>query len=183
MTAKLACAASSAGMTPGRRSSSPSGAAGGSGDAPRVGPHRDHEREADEHEGTGREPERRERLAVEVAAGEQRAEHQRPEDRAEHGPEQHERDAVGAMLGRVHVAGRRAGQQRRAARRAHADQPGEDDRRDVRLAAQCGERGAERTGRETAGEHRHAADAVHQAPGRDGGQPRGGEEDRRAEPE
>ena len=57
-------------------------------------------------------------LAVEVAPGQQRAEHGRPEQGAEHGAEQDERDAAGAALGRVHVAGRRAGEQRHAARRA-----------------------------------------------------------------
>ena len=59
------------------------------------------------------QPQRRERVAVQLLAVQQRAEHRRPENRAEDGAEQHQRDAVGAPLRRVHVARRRARQERR----------------------------------------------------------------------
>ena len=73
----------------------------------------------------GGEPQRRERVAVELAAGEQRAEDAGPEDRAEDRAEQHERDPAGAALGRVHVAGRGAREQRGRVRGADEHEPAE----------------------------------------------------------
>ena len=137
MTAKLACAAMSAGITPAaqqladrrRRASGDRWAGGGraglallvaSSSAIRFGSGRTVRTiaSADDHEPARGHPQRAERVAVEVAAGEQRAEHGRTEDRAEDRAEEHERDAAGAALGRVHVARRRPRQQRRRARRA-----------------------------------------------------------------
>ncbi len=136
--------ASSAGIAPGRRMISRSGAAGawaaGSpvsqqlGDPLRVGAHEQHEHQRDEHEAAGRQPQQRERVAVEVAPVQQRAEHERAEDGAEHGAEQHERDPVRALLGRVHVARRGAREQRGAARGADAHQAEQHRRARCRLA-------------------------------------------------
>ena len=149
----------------------------------RIGPDEQHEHERDRHEGDGGPPQQRERVAVELAARQQRAEHERTEDRAEDRPEQHERDAAGAPLRRVHVAGRGAGQQRGAARHPHADEPDEHDRRRLEHRAEPGEPAAEPARREPRGEHRHAPEAIHRAAGGQRRQGAGGEHDRRPEAE
>ena len=72
-----------------------------------------------------------ERIAVELAAGEQRAEDAGAEDRAEDRAEQHERDPARAALGRVHVAGGGAREQRRRVRHADEHEPAEHGGRRV----------------------------------------------------
>ena len=153
------------------------------GDPLRVGPHEQHDRQRDEHEAAGRQPQQRERVAVERAPVQQRAEHERAEDRPEHGAEQHQRDPVRAMLGRVHVARRGAGEQRGAAGGADADQAREHPRGRLRRAAERGEPAAGRADDEAEGEDRHAAVAVHRPAGGQRGERAGGEHDRRPEPE
>ena len=147
MTAKLASAASIEGRTPGRRRISRSGrrrlAARAPASARRSsrrsgfgsGRTKSDEHEADEHEAEAASQER-ERVAVEIAAREQRAEDGRPEDRAEDRSEEDERDPSRAPRGRVHVARGRAREERGSARGAHADQPDDDRRRRLHGAAE-----------------------------------------------
>jgi hypothetical protein len=153
------------------------------GDPARVGPHGRHQRQPAEHDGAGSEPERRERLAVQVAAGQQGAEDGRAEQGAEDGAEQHQRDPAGAALGRVHVAGRGAGEQRHAARRADPGQPREHGGRRLGRAAQRRERAAGRASQVAGREHRHPPEAVHRPAGRQRGERARPEHDRRAKPE
>jgi hypothetical protein len=139
------------------------------GDLAGVRANHQHEDERGDHEAGAGEPQRRERVAVELLARQQRAEHGRAEDRAEDRAEEDERDAVRPALGRVHVARGGTRQQRGSARRADAEEAQQHERREVGGAADRGEHPAERTHREARREHRHAADAVHRpaGPGRD----------------
>ena len=143
--AKLAWAASSDGITPGRRTSSRSGAARPRrrdarsgppgeqlGDPARVGPHRDHERRAraprtprpptTASRGRGR-PARGPEISGLNTAG--------PRIAPNTAPNSTSAIRVPAALRRIHVAGRRACEQRAAARAPTADEPAEDDRRRV----------------------------------------------------
>ena len=117
-----------------------------------------------------------------VAAVEQRAEHERAEDRAEHGAEQHERDPVRAPLGRVHVARRGAREQRRPARGADADEARPAPREPSRPRCRARRARSRRPDHEPEREHGHAADAVHRAPGGQRGQRARGEHDRGPSP-
>ena len=88
-----------------------------------------------------------------------------------------------AALGRVHVARRGAGEQRGAARRADADQAEQDQRRGSSSAEPRPASAAAARPWRSRREHRHAADAVHRAPGGQRRQRAGGEHDRRPEAE
>ena len=140
-------------------------------------------RQSDEAQPPGREPRDGERVSCEVLAREQRAEHRRTEDRAEDRAEEHERDTARSVLGRIHVAGGGPDEQRD--RTGGPDQGEARNHCDGRLDL-CRERrqaAAERAEHEAERDYRLAPQAVHRAPGRNGRQRRGGEEDRRAQPE
>ena len=203
ITAKLACAATIAGITPGRRSSSRSGAAAcaagvtvpGAGIGPgarpasrsssaiRFGSGRTHSASA--RPTTMKPPAASHSVdsvsPSSVAPGEQRAEDRRAEDRAEDRAEQHERDPAGAAVGRIHVAGGGAGEQRGRARGADEHQPEQHGHRPAVGAADRREHAAGDPRDEARDEHGHAPVAVHQDAGRQRHQRARCERDRRPE--
>ena len=131
----------------------------------------------------GRQPRHGQRVGVELAPGEQRAEHGRAEDRAEHRAEQHVGDAAGAPLGRVHVARRGADQQRDPARRAGQHEAERSAAAPSRGWWPARSASSRPRGSEAAGDHRPAPDAVHRA-ARPAPRPAPRrQEDRRPEPE
>ena len=91
----------------------------------------------------GRQPRHGQRRGVDLAAREQRPEHRGPEDRAEHRAEQHVGDPARAALRRVHVARRRADQQRDPVRRAGQREAGDHDRRRAEVRGERGQRAAD----------------------------------------
>ena len=193
MTAKLAWAASRAGITPGRASSSPSEAADSRlvgplvselpGDLLGIGANGQHQREPHDHEGPRGQPERRERVAVEIATRQQRTEHERAEQRPEDRAEENEGDAVRAPLRRVHVAGRRAREQCHATRGPHADQAEQHHRRRGGGAPERGARTPRDADAVPGRQYRNPAEAIHRPPRGQGRQGARRQDDRRAEAE
>ena len=143
----------------------------------------DHERDRhpDERHQSRGEPGDHERVEVEILPREQRPEDERTERRTEERPEEDVGDRARATLGRVHVGGGRPRQQDGAVHRADAHEAEDDEDGAVHGAAERGQRAADGTDDEPAGDHGHTADPVHQAPGREGRERSGGEEDRRPE--
>ena len=152
-------------------------------DRPRVGPDQQGDDHPD-HCDPGRcQPGDDERVEREVLPGEQRAEDEWAEHGAEQRAEEHVGDRPSATLGADHVRRRRPREQDRAVHRTDGGETDHDDHGAVGLAAERGHHAAEGADAEAAGDHGHAADAVHQASGGQCGQRSRGEEDRRPEPE
>ena len=183
ITAKLATAASIAGTTPGRRGS-PQRRGGARrrlhGVARRdrsaivfgSGRTHEHERERDDARAAGaRATAPRARPASSSLAGEERPEDGGPEDRAEDGAEEHERDPARAPLRRVHVAGRGAREQHDAARGAEQREAEHHERREPTARRARRERRSRGCRQRSPRDHRHPAEAVHRAAGRQRGQP------------
>ncbi|HEX7256340.1 MAG TPA: hypothetical protein VF236_10475 [Gaiellaceae bacterium] len=149
-------------------------------DALRVGPNVEREDEGDEREHARTEPRNGQDACVElVLAREDRAEDGRAEDRAHNSTAQHVGDPSRTAVGRVHVAGRRPDQQRHAA--GCADEREAGDHRDGGLGRrpERGQRAAGGAEHEADRDDRDTPEAIHGPPGREGGEGRGGEEDRR----
>ena len=107
-----------------------------------------------------------------------------PEDRAEHRAEEHERDAVRPPLGRVHVAGRGAREQRRPARRARrTSSPPSTTGADSSAVPSAGERAAGPPVANPAASTGTRPKRSIARPGRQRGERARGEHDRGAEPE
>jgi hypothetical protein len=177
ITPQLAWAATSAGTTPGRRRTSPMGAAcavtsigswrrraaivlgSGRTAATSASPTSSNPAAAS-HSAASASPDR-------SRSASQGAEDGRSEDRAEHRAKEHQGDAARPALGRVHVAGRGSGEQGGAVGGADADQAGQHRCRGVPRTAECGEPAAGGADPEAGRQYRDATEAVHQAPRRD----------------
>ena len=189
MTPKLARLAAIAGITPGRRMISASGAAEATAgvavpgadelsDRARVGPHRQHHGERDERDPGRHQPRHGQRVGVDPAVGEERGEDGRPQDGADDRPGEHVGDPPRPPRRGVHVAGRGADQERgrhsgadqHEARQEHGHRP--------EVRGEGGQRTARGGGHEPGGEHRPAAVAVHRTARHDRREPRRDEEDR-----
>ncbi len=153
------------------------------GDPLRVRPHQQNKGQRTEADPAGCQPWHGQRGSVQLAPCEQRPEHGGTQDGAEHRAEQDVRDPARATLGRVHVAGRRADQQRDAAGPAGEQEAEDEDHRRVHVGRQRGEAAADGRQQVAARDHRPPADPVHQPARRDRRRGRRDEEDRRAEPE
>jgi len=134
-------------------------------------------------EPTGGEPWDHERMRGQLASGEQRAEHERPEHRPGDGAEEHDRDLPRAALRGHHVRRRSAGEQHRPVRDADHREPEDDERRRVPETAEARDRRAAATEEAAPDDDGHPAVVVHQPAGRKGGERAGGQEDRRPEAE
>ncbi len=152
-------------------------------DGARVGPHEQHERERDERDPARDQPGHGQRLCVELAVGEHRAEDGRAEHAADDGAGEDVGDAARPPGGDVHVAGGCTDEQRRR----HADADQHEAREQERCRQGLGRERVQRTargrGHEARREHRLAPEPVHRAAGDARSQARRGEEDRRSQPE
>jgi hypothetical protein len=91
------------------------------------------------------------------------------------------RDPPRPALRRVHVAAGCPGKQGRTVRQPDSGEPGENHDCGVVRASECREPTARRAHAEPRRKHRDATEAVHRAPGWDGGERPGREHDRRAQ--
>ncbi len=188
-------AATMEGSTPGRlrmtaRSAGFSAASSGSvrpgehaRDLARVGSHRGHEHEPEEHERRCGEPRKHERVRVEVLAREEGAEDRRPENRAEDGAEEDEGDAARATARRIHVTSGSASKEGGRARGADEDEPEENENREVESRAESREHASGDPEGEAGDQHGHSPEPVHGAARGKRRQSPGSEDDRRPQPD
>ena len=149
----------------------------------RIGPDAQHQPETCEREPDGREPGERQRVAGKLAPCQQRIEDQRAEDRAHHGPAQHECDARGPLLRRIHVSSRRPHERERPERRAQQHEAGDRQRREHEARADPRHDQAAGRHHEPDCERRDPPEPIHSTPRLVGGERSRDEEDRRPEPE
>ena len=143
---------------------------------------RQREPAGDERQAGRGEPRHGQRVGGDVLACEQRPEERRAQHRAEDRAEEDVRDAARSAFGRIHVARGSSDQERH--RSGDPSEREACDERDSRAPVRSRrQRGCSRSSR--GGNRRRSrgrAEAVHRAPGWEGGQRRGRQEDRRAGP-